>query len=58
MNDAQQAAIDAARDTAIATIASKTTWAGSLTAIAGFLTSSGFGVLIGAVIGVSGLLIN
>lgn len=58
MNDTQQAAIDAASDAAIAAIASKTTWAGSLTAVFGFLTSSGFGVFVGAVIGICGLLIN
>lgn len=58
MNDTQQTAIDAASDAAIAALASKTTWAGSITAIAGAFTSSGFGIGIGAVVAISSLLIN
>jgi NhaP-type Na+/H+ or K+/H+ antiporter len=58
VNEAQQQAVDAALDATVVTLASKTTWAGSLTAVLGFLTSSGFGVLVGAVIGITGLLIQ
>lgn len=54
----QQQAVDAAVDATVVAIASKTTWAGSITAVFGFLTSSGFGVLVGAVIGITGLLIQ
>lgn len=58
MNDTQQIVIETARDAAIAAVASKTTWFGAITAIAGFLASSGMGVLIGSVIGILSLLVN
>ena len=58
VNQTQQQAVEATVDATLAAVASKTTWAGSLTAVLGFLTSSGFGVLVGAVIGTAGLLIQ
>ena len=58
MNQAQQQAIDATVDTAIAAVGSKVTWAGSVTSILGFFTSSGFGVLVGAIGVLAGLLIQ
>jgi hypothetical protein len=54
LNDAQQQAVDAT----LAAIGSKATWGGAVTSVAGFLTSSGFGVLVGAIIGITGLCIN
>lgn len=58
MNDVQQQAVDTAVDATIAAVASKGTWLGSLTSVVGFLTSSGFGVFVGAVIGITSLLIQ
>lgn len=58
MNEAQQQAVDTAVDATIAAVASKGTWLGSLTSVVGFLTSSGFGVLVGAVIGITSLFIQ
>lgn len=54
MNEAQQQAVDAT----LAAVGSKATWTGSFTAVASFFTSSGFGVLVGAIIGVVGLFIQ
>ena len=45
-------------ETAIATAASKATFAGAGTTIFGWLTSSEFGVVAGIVIGVAGLAVN
>lgn len=45
-------------ETAIATAASKATFAGAGTSIFGWLTSSEFGVVAGIVIGVVGLCVN
>lgn len=58
VNQAQQQAADVVVDATIAAVASKGTWVGSLTSVVGFLTSSGFGVLVGAVIGITSLLIQ
>ena len=58
MNQTQQQAVDTAVDATLAAVASKGTWIGSITSVFGFLTSSGFGVLVGAVIGISSLLIQ
>lgn len=58
MNQAQQQVVDSTIDATLAAVGSKTTWAGAFTAVGSFFTSSGFGVLIGAVIGVAGLFIQ
>lgn len=47
-----------AAELAIASAASKSTYAGAVSVLAGWLTSSEAAVLIGIVIGVSGLLVN
>lgn len=58
MNQSQQQAVDAAVDATITAVANKGTWLGSVTSVVGFLTSSGFGVLVGAVIGITSLIIQ
>ena len=58
MNQAKQQMVDSTIDATLAAAGSKTTWAGASTAVFSFFTSSSFGVLIGAVIGITGLFIN
>ena len=58
MNQAQQQAVEAAVDATVVTLASKGTWGGSIISVFGFLTSSGFGVLVGAIIGITSLFIQ
>lgn len=48
MNDVQQQAVETTVDATLATIGGKVWWAGAGTAVFGWLTSSGFGVLVGA----------
>jgi len=58
VNQAQQQAVETTVDATLAAVGSKVTWTGAGAAVAGFFTSSGFGVLIGAIIGVVGLFIQ
>jgi hypothetical protein len=58
VNQAQQQAVDSTVDATLAAIGSKATWGGAGAAIFGWLTSSGFGVLIGAIGVVAGLLMQ
>ncbi|MES3041798.1 MAG: holin [Pseudomonadota bacterium] len=58
MNETQQQAVETTVDATLAAAGSKATWAGAGTAVAAFFTSSEFGVLIGMLIGITGLLIQ
>lgn len=58
MNQTQQQAVEAAVDTVLVKAGSGMTVTGASTAVFGWLTSSGFGVLIGAIGVVAGLLMQ
>lgn len=58
MTQAQQQVVESTVNATLAAVGSKTTWAGASTAVVSFFTSSEFGVLIGAAIGITGLFIN
>lgn len=58
MNQTQQQVVDSTIDATLAAVGSKTTWTGAGAAVFGWATSSGFGVLIGAIGVVVGLLMQ
>lgn len=58
MNQAHQQAVETTVDATLATIGGKVTWTGAGTAVFGWATSSGFGVLVGAFGVVCGLLMQ